>query len=196
MKRHVAVLSFLLTQFVLAGQTANPVQDYATFHGLTGSVIYRWTVDLNNDGKLDVLLDTKLTGGEIAQENRDTKNRYNPNLHGFALYIAQINGSGYVESTGINDGTEFGLAACPEIDITQCFVGQITELNAYGVVTIRVDAPRTGPAIARIVGYTVEGDHVKETKLAEYNPEQPNALYEKYLVPSKRTQVQLELLAP
>ena len=196
MKLYIALLSLLLTQFVLAGETANPVQDYATSHALTGSVIYRWNVDLNNDGKLDVLLDTKLTDEEVAQENRDTKNRYDPNAHSFEVYVAKATGSTYIQSTGVNNGIELGLGIAPTIDITQCYVGQITELNAYGVVTIKVDAPREGSAVARILVYTIEGDHMKETKLAEYNPEQANALYDKYLAPTKRTQVQLQLVAP
>lgn len=195
MKLYIALLGLFFTRFALTIETANPVQDYATFHGLAGSVIYRWSVDLNNDGKPEALLDTKLTDEEIAHENRDTKNRYNPNVHGFEVYIANADGVIYVKSAGIDDGQGLGPAV-PEIDITQCFVGQIAELNAYGVVTINVDVPREGPPVARILAYIVEGDHLRETQLAEYNPEQPNALYDKYLAASKRTQVQLELVAP
>lgn len=180
-----------------AEDTANPVQSYATFHNLAGGrIIYKWQIDINNDGRNDILLDTKLTPTEIAEENSETKNQYDPNVHGFAVYIAKADGNGYAVSTGISEGGELGLGVVPEINTARCFVGQITQLNMPGIVTVQTESPRAGSAKAKIYAYTIEGDHLKRTLLAEYNPEQTNAIYDQHLSDGHRTQVQLQEVSP
>lgn len=195
MKPFLVLLTLGVSSLLADPGISNPVQDYAQFHRTVGAVIYQWTVDINDDGKLDVLLDTKLTNEEIAMENRETKNRYDSNVHAFQVYIGIPSGSGYIKSEGVADEEGVG-PSLPEIDITQCYVGQIAELNAYGIVTVKLEAPREGAAVARIYGYTVESDHLRETKLAEYRADDTNAVYDKYLAPSKRTMVQLQLVGP
>jgi hypothetical protein len=180
----------------MATDTTNPVQSYAAFHGLTGRVVYRWNVDLNNDGKNDALLDTKLTPAEIKEENNETKGQYDPNVHGFEVYIAKSDGSGYVESTGVNDGTELGLGLALEANITRCFVGNITQLSQWGLVTIQNDYPRDGTSVAYIYAYTIDGDHLKRTQLAQYDPSESNAIYDQYLSDSHRTTVTLQEVSP
>lgn len=189
----IFLVSILTASLCLAAETTNPIQDYATFNELIqGRIVYKWQIDLNNDGLTDVLLDTKLTPEEIAQADADTKNQYDPDLHGFSVYIAKADGSGYVTRTGIDEGDSDISYVLPQIDITRCFVGQITQLNKWGLVTIQTDYPRSGPGVSRIYAYTIEGDHLKQTLLAEYDPEQSNAIYDQYLSDSHRTQVQLQ----
>jgi hypothetical protein len=198
--KHLTILLVILifgTDLGVAGETTNPVQSYSDFHALTGRVIYKWSVDLNNDSKQEVLLDTKQTAEEIAQETQDTKEPYNSNIHSFEVYIAKADGSGYVESTGINDGTALGVGAVPEVDITQCYVGQIDELHAYGLVTIHTGYPRKAPAVACIYAYTIESDHLKRRLLAQYDStKSSNAIYDKYLKEGKRTHVTLQEVTP
>lgn len=184
-----------LSSLTFAGETNNPVQDYAAFYNLGGNVIYRWNIDLNNDGKLDALLETKLTPEEIAQENRDTKNHYNANVHGFTVYFSKPDGSGYVKCAGVDDGD--GVApTVPEIDISHCYVGQITQLSKRGIVSVRTDMPRTGIGMSYIYAYLIESDHLKRVTLAEYNPEQRNSIFDQYLKNNVRTQVQLQEIIP
>ena len=181
----------------LAEDTANPVQSYATFHSLTAErIIYKWQVDVNNDAKGDVFLDTKLTPAEIAEENADSKNQYDPDVRGFTVYIAKTDGTGYTMSTGIEEGGELGLGVVPEINITRCFVGQITQLGKRGIVTMKIDNPREGDSVATIYSYTLEGNHLKYTQLAQYTPGQPNAIFDQYLKDNIRTQVQLQEITP
>ena len=66
-------------------------------------------------------------------------------------------------------------------------MGNVSEVGQYALVTLQVSNPRAGDPIARIYAYTIEGDHLNRTKLAEYNPTQTNALFDKYLKDDKRT---------
>jgi hypothetical protein len=199
MKPYIIGSLFLL--FALSSSIAdvvNPVQDYAIFHGLSsGRVIYKLQIDINGDAKSDILLDTKLTQEEIAEENVETKNHYNPNVHGFTVYIGGDNG--YTLSAGVKSDGELGLGVVPEIDITKCFVGPIIQLGNNGIVTIQTEISRSGVGLSQIFAYTIEGDHLLRTTLAEYDQTKistPNPIFEQYLSDAHRTQIQLQEVAP
>ncbi|HEX4084054.1 MAG TPA: hypothetical protein VHY22_04025, partial [Chthoniobacteraceae bacterium] len=86
----------------------------------------------------------------------------------------------------------------PQIDVDDFFIGYISELGKRGLVTMQTDpAWHDRPSVARIYAYTLEGDHLKRTKLAEYNPEKKdNPIYNKYLSESRRAKVQLQQVTP
>src|SRR5580658_9604264 len=154
----------------VAGETNDPIKDFAMSNTIPSQVIYMWRTDLNGNGKKDFLLEAKLTPQEKDKDEEETKYYSNPNVHAFTVYIAKPSGSGYTECTGIVEDGMFG-PALPEVDITQCYVGPIKEIHRFGLVTVQQDDPRHGPPVARIYAYTVDGDHLKQTKLAEFNPE-------------------------
>jgi hypothetical protein len=181
-------------------KTGNPITAYTAFHQLKpGRIIYKWEVDLSNDGRKEVLLDTKETPAELAQEVKETQGNMNENVRTFTVYIPNPSGSGYTESRGLDEGDNLGVSpGATEVDVTQCYVGYITQLRRWGLVTIRSDdATDKVPAEARIYSYTIDGDHLKSQLLAKYNPTKgTNAIYNQYLSKSKRTKVQLQEVTP
>jgi hypothetical protein len=170
-------------------QVANPVADFKT--GLTipsGDKILKWECDVNGDGKTEALLALK------SNFDEDTKDHEPPS---WTFYIGGANDAAYLRSGGIELEPQSISGILPNIDPEACFVGQITELGKHGVVTMRIDNPREGESIGKIYAYTIEGDHLKRTELAQYVIVQsPHALFTKYLAADKRTQVQLQEIAP
>ncbi|MCX8495653.1 MAG: hypothetical protein ORN51_05660 [Akkermansiaceae bacterium] len=148
------------------------------------AVLLKWQADINGDGKSETLLTRKVDHDEDVAARQ---------LPSWETFIASATADTFTESTGVQnqDDDSFGVGAAPQIDIKACFVGQVTELGQRALLTQQVDNPRVGDPIARIYAYKIEGDHLKRTKLAEYNPMQPNALFDKYLKDGKRTIITL-----
>ena len=174
---HLTLLMFALTHCVNA-QITNPVTHFESL-GPGIQPVMKWEADINGDGKSEVFLSLK------DEYDQDVASDRSP---GWFVYIADAAGTSYNQSTGIKDQGEDSIgAAVPMIDLNACFVGQVSELGQRAIVTMQIDNPRVGESIARIYAYTIEGDHLKRTKLAEYNPTQTNALFDKYLKDGKRT---------
>lgn len=199
MKRIFLILLLLSGDLIArpwaATETANPIKDYADFHGLNSRrVIFKWDVELNNDGKKVMLLDTKLTPTEIQEEQKETKSDYNPNIKNFTVYIPNPAKADYIQSKGLYEDGVLGVGGGMSVDVTQCYVGYIVQIKKWGLVTIESEsATDKVPAEARIYAYTIEGDHIKRGLLAIYNPvKEKNSIYEQYLSESKRTKVQLQ----
>ncbi|MES2477239.1 MAG: hypothetical protein V4640_15750 [Verrucomicrobiota bacterium] len=144
------------------------------------SALLKWNADINGDGKNETFLIRK------ADYDADVAVHQLPS---WEVFIANTTANTFMESTGIQDEGEelFGIAGVPQVDIGACFVGQVTELGKHALVTMQVDTPRVGNPIARIYAYTIEGDHLKRSKLAEYPATQGNPLFDKYLKEGKRT---------
>jgi hypothetical protein len=197
------VLTLLMTSmavlFASADTVVDPIRSYAAFHALSsGRIIYQWKVDLNNDGRKEVLLATKLTPEESAQEQRENNwNAQSPTVCDFTVYIPNHNGAGYIESKGVEENGGLAIVAV-SIDTSHCFAGNITQLNRWGLVTVDIEpAGRKNPAVATIKAYTLEDYHLKVTILARYNPDkESNPIFEQYLSESKRTKVQLQEVKP
>jgi hypothetical protein len=171
-------------------QVANPVADFKT--GLTipsGDKIQKWEVDVDGDGKPETFLSLK------SDFDNEMKNHEPPGWH---IYFSRAQGADYWKSTGTEEAPgELGVGDIPTIDPEACFVGQIAELGKRGIITMRIDNPREGESIGKIYAYTIDGDHLKRTELAQYVVVQgPHALFAKYLAADKRTQVQLQEITP
>lgn len=176
----LAALLFTSTHCVSA-QIVDPVAFYRTTTQYPApSVLLKWQADINGDGKNE----TFLTRKEYYDEDVAAAQ-----LPSWEVFLVGVAANTFSESTGVqNQGEDsFGPGAVPQIDVKACFVGQVSELGQHAIVTQQVDSPRAGDPVARIYAYTIEGDHLKRTKLAEYNPTQANALFDKYLKDGKRT---------
>ena len=199
MNKHFLIVSCLIllnsSQFAISGTIKDPIQDFEKTGYIipSGRIIYIWKSDINHDGEEETLIDLKPTAQELSQEERDSDwNSQTNSERNFTVYIP--NKSGYIQSTGTDFGTYAGRGTGLAVDITRCFVGKITQLNRWGVVSIDIEpAGRRTPASATIYAYTLEGDHLKVTNLAEYDSDHATSpLYDQYLSDAHRTRIHLE----
>jgi len=192
--------TFLLTlifcfKFALALAVAASVPDavlsFKTEHTIdAGDKILKIEIDVNGDGKNEVLLSLK-SDHEKEKENHEPA--------GWTFYIRENTPSiAFSKSLGTETKpNELSVDDLPQIDPLRCFVGQITELGKRGIVTIRYNNPREGPSIGIIYAYTIEADHLKKTELARFPvSDTPHALFTKYLADDKRTVITPVEIAP
>lgn len=174
-----------------------PVRDAAT----AGRTYYKWVLDINHDGVNDALISLKETPDEVNENKAEQGQVFNPDYRGFGVYIGLENG-GYVNSKYV---TESGgdVAGGVGIDISQCYVGYVSEVKQCGIVTVEtreVTAP-SGKGLPvpkdQIYCYTVAGDHMKRTDLTPLlDDAQKSPIYKKYLSESRRTEVHLQEATP
>jgi hypothetical protein len=187
----LVVFTFSLFNLLGNPSVSNPVADYSTSLELSGRTAYKWNLDINNDGKVDVLLDVKPNSSEIQMRGNEFDSN---NMRWFTAYIST--GTQFIKSSYIQAGVgQVGEIVAVKTD--ECYVGSISEISACGIISIErtsEKSPESGGDIevARIYAYTVDGETIKKTKLAEFDPDENNAVYSKYLSPSKRTQVNLQ----
>lgn len=158
-------------------------------HLPTGTVIYAWKADVNGDGKNEVFL---IAGTDYDQQAKHDNPKDVPS---WCVYLENADKSGYQLSRGTVEpelGSDVG-PALPQIDPEKMYIGPISQLGKPGIVTIQTDYAKDLPAVSYICAYTIEGDHLKETLLAQYNPtEGRNPIYDHYLSNEHRTRVKLE----
>jgi hypothetical protein len=179
MKTTLLGMLLLATPLGAYAQTNDPVASFRS--GITNATsvpILKWEADINGDGKNEVMLNRKDNISAAAEAER---------LSGWFVFIAQ--GNNFLKSKGVQELNDDSLdvSSLPQIDLAACYVGMVAEIGKHGLVTQQIDNPRVGDPIARIFVYTIDGDHLVRTKLAEYNPMLPNALYDAYLKDGKRT---------
>lgn len=186
----LTIIAAIAVPVLMFASIADPVTDFKTGLAIPdGDKILKWVCDVNGDGKSEVLLSLK------SDFDKDMKRHEPP---GWSFYIADSTGGSYSRSTGTEyQPATLSINDMPLIDPEVCFIGLITELGKRGIVTMRIDNPREGESIGKIYAYTIEGDHLKRTELAQYVIVQgPHALFTKYLADDKRTHVQFQELAP
>lgn len=161
-------------------QIIDPVSHFRSTSSEPSAKLMKWTADINGDGKSEVFLSNK--------EDYDADVAAETPASWFVFFPSQT-GNTFTESSGIQEAGEdsVGVGGLAAIDPNACFVGQVSELGKHALVTQQIDNPRVGNPVARIYAYTIEGDHLKRTKLAEYDATQNNALFDKYLKDGKRT---------
>lgn len=179
MKTIICAFAAVAISQTLGADTSNPVADFHVRSELPPpGKLLKWQSDINGDEKAEVFLSRKDDVDDAAA------NQISP---GWDVYIARPDGGSYWPINGINQGDDSISLVALQVDLETCFVGNVSEVGQYALVTLQVSNPRAGDPIARIYAYTIEGDHLNRTKLAEYNPTQTNALFDKYLKDDKRT---------
>jgi hypothetical protein len=186
--KSLVLFGVLALPIFLLASTTNPVNDFKI--GLTipsGDKILKWAADINGDGRYEVFLSLKSDFDSAVADHDST---------GWHVYIAENTGSSYWRPEGIELTPGTISLISPDIDTDACYVGQITQLGKSGVVTMRIKNPRSGESVATIHAYTIEGDHLKSTQLAQYQPGVSNAVFDQYLKENVRTRVQLQEIDP
>ena len=181
-----------LPMFLLAS-TPDPIADFK--QGLTippSDKILKWTADISGNGKKAVFLSLKSDFDEAKNDN---------DIPGWVLYIPESAGTSYQEFKGIKMEPNTISLILPNIDIDLCYIGQITQLGKKGIVTIQTHSARSGPdkSTSYIYAYVIEEDHLKRTKLAEYDSTksvETNPIYQQYLTDAKRTKVKIKKITP
>ena len=186
-KRLLVSVLFLATVPIYA-DVSDPVEAFKnSAHLASGTVLYRWEADVDGSGRNDVFLD--------LDEDFHRREKHFDNIPGWCVYLQNANKSGYVPSRGTvipSLGAGVGPAV-PQINIDKMYIGPISQLGRSGIVTLQIDNPQRAPSVAYIRAYTVEGDHLKETTLAQYDPTKgSNPIYDQYLSKEQRTSVKLD----
>jgi hypothetical protein len=181
MKTTLLGMLLLATPLGAYAQIADPVTSFrASIEDGNPVTILKWEADFNGDGRKEIMLSRKDEFDKAIKEN---------DLPGWFIFIAQP--TSYIESKGTKEHGEeaLGVRDLPMIDLDACYVGMVAEIGKHGLVTQQVDNPRVGDPIAEIYVYTIEGDHLVRTKLAEYSLPVPNAVFDAYLKDGKRTEI-------
>lgn len=192
----LAILCARLSAFAL--EIVDPVQHLVSRNDLSPEQQARVAqvgfkkieVDINNDGKLDLLLCYDDPESDDATEAQ-ARSQWGGMLW-WDIFVKKADNNGYIANTGSVTDNVLGLGAPVAIDPESAFIGQITEINRFGIVTMEIANPREGPETTTIWAYTWEGDHLKRQKLAEYETGQDNAIFDKYLAEDKRTVLQVQ----
>ena len=186
-KTFFLIISILIIGFPALCKAVDPVADFKKYkpYDFKGDfIISKWTADLTGDGKKVVFLDDK---NDVNHLHDDDGMPRGYAMTSWIAYIPNENGTDYL--TPSNEGVEMNL--------DKVYVGQITQLGKKGIVTVQEDASKNGDPVSNIYAYTLEGNQLKKTLLAQYNPDKgSNPIYQQYLSPSKRTQVQLQTVTP
>jgi len=198
MKTNIFVLLFFWAVSTAFCQVISNPEEYVKKHTTeTGRTYQKWVIDINHDGIPDILISQTPSSKEIEEENKMSKGDIlQPNARAFGVFIGLKNG-GYVNSKYVetSDGGQMGGVG---IDMSQCYAGYVDEIKGWGIVTVEYKNRRKADVIERkVVCYTVDGDHIKETILDKSaDASKPSAAYDKYLAESKRTKVQLQEVKP
>jgi hypothetical protein len=196
MKIPVATILLLVTMAisVLADTLTNPLADFAAQFELTSAdQVKKIEVDINGDGRLDIMLSYAEPGSNI--EERRVIATGDKRLW-WTSYTKNQDGT-YTKTTGIDIG-EGGIDLGTDIafDPVEVYIGQVVEVSRFAVVVREKQTPRRANATSIIWAFTWEGGHFKRHKLSEFVTGTQNALFDKYLIEGKRTVLLLQHVTP
>jgi hypothetical protein len=179
-----------------SADVTEPQSDEITKRYESGDIVKKMAFDINGDGVADQFFTiieanpdptTKIAdaqnGGSVSWEAYVS----NPNTNTFKVCDT-------LEEADAPDGLLQGVAPL-DVNPNQMFLGPISEIHRYGIVTSAVKRARAENSTI-IYAYTWEGDHFKRWKLAEFPVDEKNAIFDKYLKDGKRTQVTVQQIKP
>lgn len=135
--------------------TANPLSYYSSVVGFrSGDKIFRLDVDINNDGRQDILLSKTVH----AEDGFDDKNDVP-----WEIFLLRADGNyatiGKKTETGVNYGA---VAGFPK---NRYWIGHIPEINRYGVLYLICG--RGEHAKCQLQAVVIEGEAFKEMPVGE-----------------------------
>jgi hypothetical protein len=192
MKAHItAIVLLAATCFSLGEDVADPQANYLTdYHA--GDYVKKFSADANGDGVADWFFTN-------IDANPDPAIKISDDQAGGSMswdvYVSNPGANTFKVSTGVEIDGGLVQGAGLDVNPNQMFVGTISEINRYGIVTSAVKRSKSENSTI-IYAYTWEADHFKRWKLAEYLVSQQNSIFNKYLKDGKRTQVTVQQIKP
>ena len=202
MKTTTLLFFILLCVRLHANEVANPVLHFASLGEPPAALQARYaqigfktiSIDINGDSKLDVLLCFEDPEQQDATDVQSQEQE--PGVLSWDVYVRNPADTAYIISSGVEIDGQISIASGLTFNPESVFIGQITEINRFGVVSLDIQNPKEGPSLATIWAYTREGDHLKRQKLAEYQSSEENPIFNKYLAEDKRTVFQVQQVTP
>lgn len=197
MKKSISCLVvFALCCRAYAADVTDPQSDEIAKRYESGDVIKRMAFDINGDGVADQFFN-------IIEANPDPTTAIADAQSGgtvsWGAYVSNPNANTFktcdtLEEADAPDGLLQGVAPL-DINPNQMYVGAISEISRFGIVTTAIKRAKTENSTI-IYAYTWEGDHFKRWKLTEYTVGQQNTIFDNYLKDGKRTQVAVQQIKP
>jgi hypothetical protein len=196
------ILFIVLCAELNAMEVENPVVHFASLGDPSDAVQARYAqigfkvinIDINGDGKLDVLL--CFDDPEQQDSTEVQSQEQEPGVLHWDVYVRNPGNTAYIVSRGLEVEGQISVASGLPLNPECLFIGLISEINCFGITSINISNPRAGASIATIFAYTWEGDHMKCQKLAEYASSKENQIFNKHLAEDKRTVLQVQQVTP
>lgn len=151
----VAVVALAKAAAQTKAFTADPVSYYrAKFDFQSGDRIYKLEVDLNNDGRKDILLSKTVH----AEDGFDDEN-YVP----WEIFILRSDGNYTSAGQKTNTGTNYGVVASFRKD--RYWIGNIPEIGRFGL--LHLVCGRGGQAKCQLHALLIEGDDFRDIPIGE-----------------------------
>ena len=161
-----------------------------------GDIVKKMAFDINRDGVADQFF-------TIIEANADPTTKIADAQSGgsvsWEVYVSNSKANTFkvcdtLEEADAPDGLLQGVAPL-DANPNQLFLGTISEINRFGIVTSAVKRAKSENSTI-IYAYTWEGDHFKRWKLAEFTSGETNPVFNKYLSEVKRTHVTVQQIKP
>jgi hypothetical protein len=175
----IFIILVLSVQVTACAQVSDPLSDFRnTFSSLGASaVLLKWEADINGDGFNEVFITDKDSYDKASASNEPAD---------WLIYIATS--AGFIRCDEVYEGDQISIGVLLSIDLGAVFVGSVSEVEGdRALVTEQIRNPRAGEPAAVVNAYVIEGEHLRATKIGEYNPTQKNVLFDKYFKDGKRT---------
>ncbi len=192
MKSYILLAVLLTAAFVSHGEDIKNPQDHYLSDYHAGDFVKQFSIDFNHDGVADELFTTiEANPDPTTKISNDQRN----GSMSWDIYVSNPGSNTFKICKDIEIDGKITQGAGIDIDPNLMFVGKISEIKQYGIVTLEVMRSRSENSTI-IYAYTWERNHIKRWKLAVYLESQKNAIFDKYLKEDKRTKVTVRQIKP
>jgi hypothetical protein len=180
----------LVASFEVFAGVSDPVGDFKAWYSLEDSrCVYKWTADLNGDGKSVVFLCGENSYAEDQKQEGGLSHWY--------VYVPDSSG-GYklIRDVIREDGVRAGAVL---LNLDCLYVGEITQLGKRGWVTtwvshkrekdLKLDEPED---TVYICAYIPVGDHFEQKIIKKFDAKEKDDVYEQYFSDSRRATIKME----
>lgn len=203
MKNFLFILVILsIATFGDTGEIADPVQYLTDRKDLPREEIVRLKAvgfkqiiaDINGDSINDMLL---CFDDPDSDDPVESASRSNESSAFFWDVFIRISSDGKYRPNGgpMIDGV-LGIGAPILIDVNFLYVGQISEINRHGIVTLLIENNESGDSTSVIRAYFWDVDRVSSVVLDSYSTGDSNNFFDRYVSTEKRTLLEVRQIKP